>query len=140
MLAALLHPDRRPRMEPLQLKPGDWLQIILLAMVWGLSFFLTEICLRDLHPLTVAAGRVTTAAVALMAVALLAGQRLPVSPAEWGPLALLDLITNALPFSLIIRGQTSIEAGLASIPHPHPPPFTFATAHLLTLAPTHTSS
>src|SRR3546814_10088526 len=51
MLAALLHPDRRPRMEPLQLKPGDWLQIILLAMVWGLSFFLTEICLRDLHPL-----------------------------------------------------------------------------------------
>src|SRR3546814_1032365 len=60
MLAALLHPDRRPRMEPLQLKPGDWLQIILLAMVWGLSFFLTEICLRDLHPLTVAAGRVTS--------------------------------------------------------------------------------
>src|SRR3546814_9934848 len=79
MLAALLHPDRRPRMEPLQLKPGDWLQIILLAMVWGLSFFLTEICLRDLHPLTVAAGRVTTAAVALMAVALLARSEEPTS-------------------------------------------------------------
>src|SRR3546814_19218830 len=50
MLAALLHPDRRPRMEPLQLKPGDWLQIILLAMVWGLSFFLTAICLLDMPP------------------------------------------------------------------------------------------
>src|SRR3546814_3714340 len=106
MLAALLHPDRRPRMEPLQLKPGDWLQIILLAMVWGLSFFLTEICLRDLHPLTVAAGRVTTAAVALMAVALLAGQRLPVGTADWGPLALLGLIHNALPFSLIMWGRS----------------------------------
>lgn len=119
-------------MQPLQLKPSDWLQIILLAMVWGLSFFLTEICLRDLHPVTVAAGRLATAAAVLLAVALLAGQRLPVTAADWGPLALLCLINNALPFSLIMWGQTSIEGGLASILNATTPLFTFVLAHFLT--------
>src|SRR3546814_2947663 len=66
-----------------QMKPGDWLQIFLLAMIWGLSFFLTEICLRDLGPLSIAAGRVATAAAALLAVAVLAGHRLPVRLTDW---------------------------------------------------------
>src|SRR3546814_10218053 len=67
-----------------------------------------------------------------MAVALLAGQRLPVTAADWGPLALLGLINNALPFSLIMWGQTSIEGGLASILNATTPLFTFVLAHFLT--------
>ena len=63
-------------MSSMQMKPGDWLQICLLALVWGLSFFLTEICLRDLHPASVAAGRVTTAAVSNSA-AITASPRSP---------------------------------------------------------------
>jgi len=101
-------------MPSLQMKPGDWLQIFLLALVWGLSFFLTEICLRDLHPASVAAGRVTTASVTLLGIALLAGHRLPAGLKDWGPLAFMGLINNALPFSLIMWGQTRIDGGLAS--------------------------
>src|SRR3546814_7334950 len=74
---------------------GDWLQIFLLAMIWGLSFFLTEICLRDLGPLSIAAGRVATAAAALLAVAVLAGHRLPVRLTDWAALAFMGLIRSA---------------------------------------------
>lgn len=119
-------------MSSLQMKPSDWLQIFLLALVWGLSFFLTEICLRDLHPATVAAGRVTTAAVTLLVVARLAGYRLPAGLKDWAPLALMGLINNALPFSLIMWGQTRIDGGLASIVNATTPLFTFVLAHFLT--------
>src|SRR3546814_16710006 len=72
----LLTPPAAGRMPSPQMKPGDWLQIFLLAMIWGLSFFLTEICLRDLGPLSIAAGRVAPAAAALLAVTVLARPRL----------------------------------------------------------------
>ncbi|MEQ8356709.1 MAG: DMT family transporter [Kiloniellaceae bacterium] len=114
------------------MKPSDWIQIFLLASVWGLSFFLTEICLRDFGPVTVAAGRVATAAVALLAVAAASGHRLPPRLADWGALALMGLINNALPFSLIMWGQTRIDSGLASILNATTPLFTFVLAHFLT--------
>lgn len=110
----------------------NWLQLIVLALVWGLSFFFTEICLRDIGPLTLAAGRVSTAALALLAFAWLRGYRLPVAAADWGALAVMGVLNNAIPFSLIMWGQTSIEGGLASILNATTPLFTFVLAHLLT--------
>lgn len=114
------------------MKAADWLQIFLLAALWGLSFFLTEICLRDLHPLTLAAGRVASAAIALLAVARLAGHRLPATAADWAPLVIMGLVNNVLPFSLIMWGQTRIDSGLASILNATTPLFTFVLAHFLT--------
>lgn len=115
-----------------QMKPADWVRIVILALVWGLSFFLTEICLRDLAPTTLAAARVTLAAAALLTLALLMGHRLPGRLADWGPLVLMGLINNALPFSLIMWGQTRIDSGLASILNATTPLFTFVLAHFLT--------
>jgi drug/metabolite transporter (DMT)-like permease len=115
-----------------QMKGSDWFQLVLLALVWGLSFFFTEICLRDLGPLSLAAGRVASASLALLAFAWLSGCRLPTRAADWGALALLGLTNNALPFSLIMWGQTSIESGLASILNATTPLFTFVLAHLFT--------
>jgi drug/metabolite transporter (DMT)-like permease len=119
-------------MQAPQMKGSDWLQIVLLALIWGLAFFLTEICLRDLGPATLACGRVGTAALGLFALALLTGQRLPRRLADWGPLALMGLLNNALPFSLIMWGQTQIDSGLASILNATTPLFTFVLAHFLT--------
>ncbi len=119
-------------MQAPQMKGSDWLQMILLALIWGLAFFLTEICLRDLGPVTLACGRVGTAALGLLALALVTGQRLPRGLADWGPLALMGLLNNALPFSLIMWGQTQIDSGLASILNATTPLFTFVLAHFLT--------
>lgn len=119
-------------MHAAQMTPADWLRILVLAIVWGLSFFLTELSLRDLHPLSLAAGRVTLAAAALLAVVPLAGHRLPKLPADWAALFLMGLVNNAFPFSLIMWGQTSIDSGLASILNATTPLFTFVLAHFLT--------
>jgi drug/metabolite transporter (DMT)-like permease len=114
------------------MKGSDWLQIVLLALVWGLSFFFTEICLRDIGPVTLAAGRVSSAALALLALAWLSGCRPPARVADWIALAVMGVINNALPFTLIMWGQTSIDSGLASILNATTPLFTFLLAHLLT--------
>ena len=119
-------------MYPPQMKGSDWFQLLLLAFVWGLSFFFTEICLRDIGPLTLAAGRVGTAALALLAVALLARLRGPQRLADWLALLVMGIINNAVPFSLIMWGQTSIDSGLASILNATTPLFTFLLAHVLT--------
>jgi drug/metabolite transporter (DMT)-like permease len=119
-------------MQTPQMTGSNWLQLILLALVWGLSFFLTEICLRDLGPASLAFGRVATAALALLALARLAGHRLPAHLADWGALLVMGLINNALPFSLIMWGQTQIDSGLASILNATTPLFTFVIAHFLT--------
>src|SRR3546814_7105282 len=44
----------------------------------------------------------------------------------------MGLINNALPFSLIMWGQTTIDSGLASILNATTPLFTFVLAHFLT--------
>lgn len=44
----------------------------------------------------------------------------------------MGLINNALPFSLIMWGQTNIDSGLASILNATTPLFAFVFAHLLT--------
>ncbi len=115
-----------------RMKGSDWLQITLLALVWGLAFFLTEICLRDLGPATLAFGRVATAALGLLPLVALTGRRLPGRRVDWAPLAVMGLINNALPFSLIMWGQTHIDSGLASILNATTPLFTFVLAHFLT--------
>ena len=47
--------------------PGviNWLRIAFIAMIWGSAFMMVRIALRDFEPLTVAAGRITIAAIAL---------------------------------------------------------------------------
>ena len=114
------------------MRAGDWLLIVLLALLWGISFFLTEICLRDLGPTTLACGRVGFAALALLGIAAIRGQRFPTALADWGALTVMGLINNALPFSLIMWGQTRIASGLASILNATTPLFTFVLAHMLT--------
>src|SRR3546814_3940519 len=71
-------------------------------------------------------------AAALLAVAVLAGHRLPVRLTDWAALAFMGLINNALPFSLIMWGQTTIDSGLASILNATTPLFSFVLAHFLT--------
>ncbi len=102
-------------MQAPQMTARDWFLIALLALVWGIAFFLTELCLRDLGPLTTACGRVGFAAMTLLAIAVLRNEPLPSRPADWAPLLVMGLINNALPFSLIMWGQTTIDSGLA--PH-----------------------
>ncbi len=78
-------------------------------------FSSSEIALQTLPPFTAVLGRVSIAAVVLLTIARARGARLPVSGTIVRRYLLLGLISNALPFSLIVWGQTQIPSGLASI-------------------------
>lgn len=91
------------------------LLLLLLAAVWGGSFFFGEIALREVPPLTITLHRVIWAVPILTLVVLLRGIPIPRSPRVWGAYLVMGALNNAIPFSLIFWGQTQIDSGLASI-------------------------
>ncbi len=110
----------------------QWLLLALLSVLWGGAFFFVEVALVDLPPSTIVFARLAIAAVALLAVVRLAGLALPRGWRAWLPFALLGLVNNALPFSLITWGQQSITGGLAAILNATAPLFTVLLAHVAT--------
>lgn len=91
------------------------LLLLALATVWGGSFFFAEIALREVPPLTIALHRVFWAVPALFLVVLWQGIEIPRSIQAWMCYLVMGALNNAIPFSLIFWGQTSIGSGLASI-------------------------
>ena len=112
--------------------PAEWGLLLLLALLWGGSFFFSRIAVGELPPLTVVLIRVAVAALALNALVLLSGRRMPGNARLWGAFFLMGLLNNAIPFSLIFWGQTQIASGLAAILNATTPLFTVLVAHAAT--------
>ncbi len=112
--------------------PLEWGLLITLSAVWGGSFFLAEVALVELPPLTVVLGRIGFGAVALVAVVYALGYRMPTDGRLWGAFFVMGGLNNLVPFSLIVWGQTQITGGLASILNATTPLFTVVLAHFLT--------
>lgn len=100
------------------------IMLVGLAAIWGASFLLIEIALRDLAPSSLILFRLGFGALAL-------GLYVPFSGSSFGelrpylaPLALLGLLNTAVPFFLIAWGQQYIDSGLAAIFNASAPLFT----------------
>jgi drug/metabolite transporter (DMT)-like permease len=92
--------------------------LVALGAIWGASFLLLKIALRDLEPTTVIFFRVGSAtATLLLALPLLPGGRRAIAEIRqrWRGLAFLGLINTAAPFLLITWGQQYIDTGVAAI-------------------------
>ena len=112
--------------------PAEWLLLVALSVLWGGSFFFSEVALAELPPFTVVLGRVGLAAVALVGMVLASGRRLPRSLRLWAAFLVMGGLNNLIPFSLIVWGQTAIASGLAAILNATTPLFTVVLAHVLT--------
>lgn len=110
----------------------EWGMLLVLSVLWGGSFFFAKIAVAELPPLTLVFGRVVLAALALHLVLLATGRPLPHGRTDWRDFAVMGLLNNLLPFSLIFWGQARIGIGLASILNATTPLFTAILAHLLT--------
>ena len=106
----------------------DWVMLITLATVWGGSFLFNAILVAELPVITIVAIRVTVAALALWGFVCVKGRKIPSVPQVWGALLILGVLNNAIPFSLIVQGQTQITSGLASILNATTPFFTILVA------------
>ncbi|WP_300064732.1 DMT family transporter [uncultured Roseobacter sp.] len=99
----------------LSLDLSSTVMLLLLAAVWGGSFFFGEIALSEVPPLTITLHRVIWAVPVLALVVLCKGIAVRRSLRVWGAYLVMGALNNAIPFSLIFWGQTQIESGLASI-------------------------
>ncbi|MCU0908644.1 MAG: DMT family transporter [Rhodobacteraceae bacterium] len=90
-------------------------ELALLATVWGGSFLAVRIALDEVPVAWIVAHRVTFAAAVLWMVALALRLPVPRTAAIWSRLAVMGLLNNVVPLSLIAWGQQHIETGLAAI-------------------------
>jgi drug/metabolite transporter (DMT)-like permease len=110
----------------------EWAMLLALSALWGGSFFFTGIAVKELPPLTIVVLRVGLAAAMLYVMLRLLGLRLPVGRRAWAVFFGMGLLNNAIPFCLIVWGQTHIASGLAAVLNATTPLFTVVVAHFLT--------
>ena len=111
---------------------SEWGTLIVLSVVWGGSFFFIEVALTAFPPLTIVALRVAIGALCLHGTAIVLGWQLPRGHKVWIAFAAMGVLCNAIPFTLIVWGQTHIGGGLAAILNATTPLFSVLTAHFLT--------
>jgi drug/metabolite transporter (DMT)-like permease len=112
--------------------PTQWAMLLALGLIWGGSFYFNAVAVRHLPTLTIVWVRVALASLALWAVVGALGLARPQGLAQWRDLAVMGLLNNVVPFSLIVWGQREIASGLASILNATMPFFTLLFAHVLT--------
>ncbi|HET9518858.1 MAG TPA: DMT family transporter [Actinoplanes sp.] len=104
-----------PDANPVPSLRGWFPAFVLLALIWGASFLLIKVGIRELHPLWLTFGRVGAGAGALLLVLLATGTRLPRDPRLWGHLTLIAAVGVALPFTLFGFGEQRVSSVLAGI-------------------------
>lgn len=97
------------------MRTTDWLLLAFLSLLWGASFFFAAVAVRDIPPLTLVLARVAIAAAILLPIVRALGLALPTGLAAWRSYAVLAILNNLIPFSLIFYGQTRIASALASV-------------------------
>lgn len=110
----------------------EWTMLLSLSLLWGGSFFFVSVAVTALPPFTIVVLRVGSAALALHLLLRILRQNLPRDIRVWQAFFIMGLVNNALPFSLLVWGQTQIAGGVASILNASTPLFTVIVAHLLT--------
>lgn len=97
------------------ISPRAWAELLALALVWGAVFLAVRIALGEIGVLSTVAHRAFWAALVLWA--LVWAKRLPVprGPHIWGVFAVMGLLNNVVPFTLLNWSQLHIESGLTAI-------------------------
>lgn len=112
--------------------PTEWALLIVLAIVWGGSYFYIGVAIKVLPPLSIVAFRVGLGAILLYLVVRASGARMPTDRQSWADFLFMGLINNVGPFTLITWGQSHIESGLAAIINATTPLFGVIVANYLT--------
>jgi drug/metabolite transporter (DMT)-like permease len=110
----------------------EWMMIIVLAVVWGGSFYFIGLSAKELPSFSIVFLRVGLASLILWIGLTLVGIKMPRDKEIWKMFFSIGLINNVIPFSLIVWGQHHITSSLASILNATTPFFTIALAHFLT--------
>ncbi|MCP4466902.1 MAG: DMT family transporter [Halioglobus sp.] len=92
-----------------------WLLLGTLSLAWGFAFYLIAVALESFQPLTIVNIRLAVGATTLYWVMRWQGHRFPREGHWWGRFALLTLLGNLIPFSLITWAETEISSSQAGL-------------------------
>jgi drug/metabolite transporter (DMT)-like permease len=110
----------------------NWLQLLILSLLWGGSFFFVEVALEGLPVLTIVWCRVALGALFLALALAVTGTPLPRGAKVWRALLVMGLLNNAVPFTLFVLAQGQISGSIAAILNATTPLFTVIVAHFAT--------
>lgn len=114
--------------------PLAWGLLLLLGVIWGSSFMLTKIAVRDLPPLTLAALRLCLAAGLIIAASRAARARAPRLSGDgrlWRFALASAVLGNVLPFWMVSWSQLHIASALTGLLMAPMPLISLLLAHLL---------
>ena len=122
-----MHDGFRAHINARRLRPGDIPNdgnsssipdlegTVQLMSDWGGSFVTVAMALKEMGPFAAVLWRTGLGALTLWLAAAAMRAPLPRDPAFWGACAVMGVLNNVIPFTLMAWGQQSIESGLASI-------------------------
>ena len=93
----------------------DFSLLILLAIIWGSSFFNIKIATYSYDPITLALVRVIFASIPLLILCKVSSIKIEAFSKNWNWYALIGLFNIAIPFVLIAIGTAKINSYLAAI-------------------------
>jgi len=96
-------------------RPRHVALLLVLAGIWGSSFFVIKIGVADIPALNFTALRLMLAMTGAVLVSLVIGRGLSRDPVLWRAAFFFGLFGNALPFFLISWGVEAIDSALAAI-------------------------
>lgn len=92
-----------------------WLLLATLVVIWGSAFYAVKIAVHGMPPALLVLGRLVSGFAVLVPIAVGLRLRVPVQWQQWRLYALLGLIGNALPFTLVAWGQEIVPSSVAGI-------------------------
>lgn len=101
-----------------------------LSMLWGGSYLFNALAVREVPVFTVVAYRAVLGALALHLALRVFRIPFPLDRKALRAYAGMAILNGALPFSLIVFGQTRVPSGIASILNSTTPIFTMLLAHV----------
>ncbi|MCK6581110.1 MAG: EamA family transporter [Anaerolineae bacterium] len=108
---------------------AKWAAFWALGLIWGSSFLLISVAVKELTPFQVVFIRTGIAAIGMNFVLLLRGTHLPFTLRDLLPLIVIGIGNTSLPFALISWGETSIPSSLAGVLQSTAVFFTMIVAH-----------
>lgn len=94
---------------------SQWLLLLLLAVIWGSTYMLLGLALRELPPMTIVMLRLGLAAMVMAALVWAWRLTWPRSLSDWMPFLVMGILNNVIPFIAIGYSQLEIASGLTSV-------------------------
>lgn len=114
------------------MKVKNFVLLLVLAVLWGPSFFFIKVAVAEIPPISLVLARVGLAAAILFVILRIQGRHLPRLGFIWGHIAVVALFWNSMPFVLLSWGEQRVDSALASILNGATPVFTALLAHFVT--------